>query len=306
MDTLPRKVIDGPAPLEWSFKDLVWYRIVLLVFLHVHLPYSIYLYIYHTSLALHVWTLFVTVYGGMGVTIGAHRLWAHRSFKATRNFQILAMLCFSSNFQDDILTWVNTHRTHHKYSDTDKDPHDSRRGFIYSHFGWLVVKEKKLVTEARRSVDMSDLLANPVVMFNRKYCFPLALVLTLLVPVGVPVLWGESLLVSYMVLFVFRYTFILHGTFIVNSLAHMYGNRPYDSASNARQNAFVTFITTGEGWHNYHHVFPYDYRASEFPWLYNLSAIFIDLFAFFGMVHDRRSVPQYLIDRRKERNKAGY
>lgn len=103
-----------------------------------------------------------------GVTAGAHRLWAHRTYKAKLPLRILLAILQTVAFQNHIYEWVRDHRLHHKYTDTDADPHNATRGFFFSHIGWLMLKKHKDVKEKGKNLDCSDLLEDPVVRFQKK------------------------------------------------------------------------------------------------------------------------------------------
>lgn len=103
----------------------------------------------------------------MGVTAGAHRLWSHRSYKATMPLQILLMV-FLSMANQRATHWVRDHRLHHKHSDTDADPHNATRGFLYSHIGWLFVRKHPEVKKRGKQINLSDLFNNPVLIFQHK------------------------------------------------------------------------------------------------------------------------------------------
>lgn len=107
--------------------------------------------------------------GGLGVTGGAHRLWSHRSYKATTPMRIILMLCFSLSGQNTLYDWVRDHRVHHKFSETDADPHNSNRGFFFAHVGWLMMHKHPEVIKKGNLLDMSDILNDPVVQFHQKY-----------------------------------------------------------------------------------------------------------------------------------------
>lgn len=158
-------------------------------------------------------------------------------------------------FQDCVIKWARDHRVHHKYSDTDADPHNSTRGFFFSHVGWLLVKKHPNVREAGKKVDISDLEADPVLQFQKKYYRYLMPFFCFFLPTVVPVLfWQESWLNAWLVTACFRYVFTLHITWSLNSFAHMFGHKPYDQNITPTQNVFVAGLALGEGWHNYHHV----------------------------------------------------
>ena len=157
--------------------------------------------------------------------------------------------------------------------------------------GWLLVKKDPKVIEAGKKLDVSDLDKDPVVYFQKSLdpwfsqfmCFAFPSVVAFC---G----WNESIWASYLVAGCLRYCFILHSTWLVNSLAHLVGSHPYDPEINPAENKFVSVLSGGEGWHNWHHTYPYDYAASELgsDKLYNPTKMFIDVCAFFGLVKDRK------------------
>ncbi|KAJ6223378.1 hypothetical protein RDWZM_001923 [Blomia tropicalis] len=240
----------------------------------------------------------------MGITAGAHRLWSHRSYKATLPLRILLMLLNSMALQNDIYVWCRDHRMHHKFSETDADPHNSKRGFFFAHMGWLLCKKHPEVIEKGKSLNFNDLLDDPVVRFQRRFYIPLVLLFCFIVPTIVPVyLCGETVNNAFFTCAFLRYCYILHCTWFVNSAAHMFGQQQYDKSIEPRENSFVRYCSYGEGYHNYHHVFPYDYSASELDWRdnFNFSTLFIDSFAMIGWAHDRRKVAPSNIMKRIER-----
>lgn len=104
----------------------------------------------------------------MGITAGAHRLWAHRTYEAKLPLRILLMIMQTTALQNDIHEWTRDHRVHHKFTETDADPHNAKRGFFFSHIGWLMVRKHKDVLIKGKTVDLSDLEADPVVMFQKR------------------------------------------------------------------------------------------------------------------------------------------
>ncbi|XP_044743803.1 acyl-CoA Delta-9 desaturase-like [Chrysoperla carnea] len=254
-----------------------------------------------------LWTFFLIYASGFGITAGAHRLWSHRAYKAKWPLKLILTFLFTISGQRDAYTWALDHRIHHKYSETTSDPHDATRGFWFAHIGWLVLTPHPNVVQKRLEVDMSDLEADPIVMWQRKLYLPLFMVIAVLMPVLVPFYyWNEQLWVSFLLSFAFRYAFTLNLAFFVNSAAHMWGNKPYDKFINPVENIYVSIAALGEGWHNYHHVFPWDYKTSELgTYTYNISTGFIDLFAKIGWAYDRKKVSREMIARRKARTGDG-
>lgn len=216
------------------------------------------------------------------------------------------MICNCVAFQNDIYEWSRDHRVHHKFSETDADPHNATRGFFFSHMGWLLVRKHPDVKGKGGKVDMSDLAADPVVIFQRKFYVPLVIFWCFIMPTLVPhYVWGESLSVAFYVVAMMRYTITLHSTWLVNSAAHMWGQRPYDKSINPAENRVVASLACGEGWHNYHHTFPYDYKTSELGWKLNMTTMFIDFWHLMGLAYDRKTVPIELVRRRIEKTGDG-
>ncbi|CAG7724213.1 unnamed protein product, partial [Allacma fusca] len=135
----------------------------------------------------------VTNLSGAGVTAGAHRLFAHRSYKATTPLKVLLAVLYSFSGQYSLLLWTAWHRIHHKFTDTDADPHNSTRGFFYSHIGWLFTYDHANFMEHYDKVDMSDLENDPIVMFHDKYYVFIHLIWVYIIPTLIPCaahLWG--------------------------------------------------------------------------------------------------------------------
>jgi len=294
-----------PTEVKTMPLKIRWRNVVLLSGLHMAAIYGLFLVPYaHT----YTWLFTIALYAmtALGITAGAHRLWTHRSYHAKLPLRIFLAMCNSMAFQNDIIEWSRDHRVHHKYSETDADPHNAKRGFFFAHCGWLMVRKHPAVKEKGRKIDMSDLLNDPVCAFQRKVYLPSVVLICFVLPSVLPwYLWGESLWVAYFVCAVLRYTLVLNATWLVNSAAHMWGNRPYDEHINPAENMFVTVGAMGEGFHNYHHTFPSDYSTSEFGMRLNLTTLFIDAMAWLGLADQRRKMGAETVERRKERTGDG-
>lgn len=292
---------EGPRPPM----KLVWRNIILMSLLHVGALYGFTLIPHAKTLTL-VWWAVCSVISGLGITAGAHRLWSHRSYKASFPLRVFLAFANSMAFQNDIYEWSRDHRVHHKYSETDADPHNAVRGFFFSHVGWLLVRKHPEVIDKGRKLDMSDLEADKVVMFQRRHYLISVLLMCFAVPTVVPwYFWGESLTIAYFLPGLFRYASVLNSTWLVNSAAHMWGNRPYDKTINPRENKMVALFAIGEGFHNYHHTFPFDYATSEFGWNLNPTAGFIDFMCFLGLATDRKKVSKSTVLARMQRTGDG-
>uniref|UniRef100_A0A2I9LPP9 Stearoyl-CoA desaturase 5 n=1 Tax=Centruroides hentzi TaxID=88313 RepID=A0A2I9LPP9_9SCOR len=282
--------------------QIVWRNVILFAFLHIGALYGFTLIFTSAKWQTILFAFFLYITSGLGITAGAHRLWAHRSYKAKWPLRVLLMFFNCIAFENDIYEWARDHRVHHKYSETDADPHNATRGFFFSHIGWLLVRKHPDVIEKGKNVDLSDVTNDPVVKFQKKYYIPLMVTSCFLLPTVIPWwLWGETVWNAFYVATIFRYCFTLNNTWLVNSAAHMWGNRPYDININPRENRLVALGAIGEGYHNYHHTFPWDYSTSELGWKINLTTMFIDTMAYLGLAYDLKTVPKEMVMKRKER-----
>ncbi|XP_069699839.1 acyl-CoA Delta-9 desaturase-like isoform X4 [Periplaneta americana] len=295
--------ISGKTP---GYKpEIVWRNVIIFVYVHVCAVYAVYLGFTKTKGATLLFGYLVASCGGFGITAGAHRLWAHKSYKATWQLRVILAIFQTIAFQNHIYEWSRDHRVHHKFSETDADPHNAKRGFFFSHVGWLLMKKHPDVINKGRKVDMSDLEEDPVVVFQRKYYLILMPLLTFVLPTIVPIyLWNEDPWVSWYTCLL-RWVLGLNFTWLVNSAAHMWGNKPYDRNISPAENPLVAFLAYGEGWHNYHHVFPYDYKTSELVFTINAATIFINFFALFGWAYDLKTISKETIMKRVGRTGDG-
>ncbi|CAG9806417.1 unnamed protein product [Chironomus riparius] len=246
-----------------------------------------------------LYSLWLIYAAGQGVTMGAHRLWSHRAFKANRWLKIFLLYMHTLAGQNCLYVWVRDHRQHHKYSDTDADPHNANRGFWFSHVGWLCVRKHPKVKEYGKKIDMSDMEADPYIMFQKNHYKLLYTVFALGLPTAIPIYcWGEGFWMAMWVAYFGRTIINLNVTWLVNSAAHLYGTRPFDKTIFPVESWMVAALATGEGWHNYHHAFPWDYRAAELGSPLNLTCTLIDFLAKFGIIYDRREATAAMVKNR--------
>ncbi|NP_001299594.1 acyl-CoA Delta(11) desaturase-like [Amyelois transitella] len=284
----------GPRKYKIVYRNLLTFG-----YWHLSAVYGLYLCFTCAKWATILFAFFLYVIAEIGITGGAHRLWAHRTYKAKLPLEILLLIMNSIAFQDTAFTWARDHRLHHKYSDTDADPHNATRGFFYSHVGWLLVKKHPEVKARGKYLSLDDLKNNPLLKFQKKYAILVIGTLCFLMPTFVPVyFWGEGISTAWNINLL-RYVMNLNMTFLVNSAAHIFGNKPYDKSIASVQNISVSLATFGEGFHNYHHTYPWDYRAAELGNnRLNMTTAFIDFFAWIGWAYDLKSVPQEAIAKR--------
>lgn len=186
----------------------------------------------------------------MGITFGFHRLLSHRSFKAHPVVEVFSSMCGILALQGPPMTWVAHHRMHHAGSDTDKDPHNSRLGFWFSHIVWLSINRAEFDDESLLKKYARDIDRDPYYNFISQLWFMIT----------VQVLWGLMCYAlagwSGVLWGVFaRLCFVYHVTWFVNSATHYFGYVTYESGDLSKNNWWVALLSFGEGWHNNHHTF---------------------------------------------------
>lgn len=231
---------------------------------------------------------------GLSITGGYHRLWAHRAYEARLPLRIFYMLFGAQALQNSVLIWASMHRVHHReVDDVDHDPYSIKRGFWYAHIGWMLRDYPCHVVDLSNA---RDLERDPVVAFQHRHYLAIALFMNIGLPllvgfaVGDP--WGVLLLAGLLRLVVNH-----HVTFFINSLAHMWGRRPYTEDNSARDNDLIALLTYGEGYHNYHHLFQWDYRNGVRWWQLDLTKWWIAFWSWTGQAKNLRRVPEFRIRR---------
>jgi len=226
---------------------------------------------------------------GMAITVGYHRLISHRAYKAHPVAEALLLIAASAAWQGSALEWSLDHIQHHSHIDTDKDPYNRRRGFFYAHMGWLFRRESP--TNYQR---IPHFLKNDrLVMLQHKVYVPLAILVSIVIPVALCG-WGGLLLVGGV-----RIVATHHTTWFINSWAHSGTKRPYNPDVTAADNWFLALLTFGEGFHNYHHTFPNDYRNGISAMAFDPSKWTIWLMSKIGAATDlKRTSPETIWERR--------
>jgi stearoyl-CoA desaturase (delta-9 desaturase) len=225
-------------------------------------------------------------WSGIGITGGYHRLWSHRSYKASWAWRLFLLIGGSAAFQGSAKWWCRNHRAHHRYTDTDKDPYNAKRGFFYAHLGWMLVKQN---TKQVGWADISDLQADPMIMFQHKYYIPICMTVGIALPTAICALWGD-IMGGYFYACMLRMVGCHHSTFFVNSLAHWYGDKTFSDHHTAFDSVVTALLTLGEGYHNYHHEFPQDYRNGIKYFHFDPTKWVIRLMSWFGATWDLQAV----------------
>jgi stearoyl-CoA desaturase (delta-9 desaturase) len=220
------------------------------------------------------------------VTAGYHRYFSHRSFKTSRAFQFVLAFMAMSSAQKGVLWWAAHHRWHHRYSDTEEDLHSPMRfGFWWSHVGWILSDtydktELHLIRDFARYPELRWLDRNHWVP-------PVTLAVSLFLIGG----WGA------LVWGFFLSTVLLwHGSFTVNSLAHLFGRRRYPTTDTSRNNWWLAIITLGEGWHNNHHFYMASVRQGFFWWEVDVTYYVLKVLSWARIVWDLRVPPPHVLE----------
>lgn len=232
-----------------------------------------------------VFWYFVT---GLGITAGYHRLWAHRSYNASKPLEYALAMAGAGAVQGSIKWWSRGHRAHHRYTDTDLDPYGAHHGLFWSHMGWMIMKPRRKPGVA----DVSDLTKNPVVRFQHKWYLELLFLVAFILPTIIPGLFWGDFRGGYFYAGAMRLVFVHHSTFCVNSLAHWLGTSPFDDKHTPRDHVITAFVTIGEGYHNFHHQFPMDYRNAIKWYQYDPTKWFIVACQTIGLASHLKTFPE--------------
>lgn len=187
--------------------------------------------------------------GAIGICLGYHRILTHRSLRVPRWLEYVVTTCGVLALQGGPIEWISTHRVHHKYSDTTRDPHNARKGFWWCHVAWLFAPNPARLTDEELVRFSPDLVAQPYYRFLERY----HILLTLGLAVVLFALGGWSWVIWAGFV---RLVLVYHVTWLVNSAAHGVGYRDYDAGDISTNNWWVGILAWGEGWHNNHHAFP--------------------------------------------------
>jgi len=215
------------------------------------------------------------------ITAGYHRYFAHRTYRTSRGFQLLLAVLGGTAAQKGALWWAAHHRDHHRFSDGVEDVHSPlRRGFWWSHVGWILSRRHHETKLDR----VKDLARFPELRFLDRYhgLPPTALAAVLFLAGGWPaLLWG----------FFVSTTVLWHGTFAINSVAHVLGRRRYETGEGSRNSFVLALVTLGEGWHNNHHFYPASTSQGFFWWELDVSFLVLRALAALRVVSGLRTAP---------------
>lgn len=285
-DTLP----------ETDQKEVDWLRIVPLIFLHLGCLGVFWVGWSWTAVIVSLTLYFIRMFA---ITGFYHRYFSHKTFKTNRAWQFVFGVMGNASVQRGPLWWAAHHRHHHRHTDQEQDVHSpSRHGFWWSHIGWMTSK----ANFATKMTYVKDWAQYPELRWLNRFdtVVPIVLAISLygfgeLLEHFAPqlgtngwqlVVWG----------FFISTTVLLHATVTINSFDHMYGTRRYDTPDTSRNNALLSLITLGEGWHNNHHHYAVAARQGFYWWEIDITYYLLVLMSWFGIIRDLRPVPEHVIN----------
>ena len=223
---------------------------------------------------------------GLSVTAGYHRLFAHKTYQAAWPVRLFLLVFGAGALENSVLNWAADHRVHHAHVDEERDPYNLTKGFWWAHMGWIFFEAEPIPKSVVR-----DLQEDPLVVWQDRFYALIGLGVAFGIPLIVGLLTGR-VLGCLLIAGVLRVVVSHHGTFFINSLCHMVGRRPYSTEHSARDSPIMAVLAFGEGYHNYHHSFPFDYRNGVKVWQFDPAKWMIWTLSRLGLARDLRRAPR--------------
>lgn len=251
-------------------------------------------YLWTHGVGMGVWVAFAILmaWTGLSITAGYHRLWSHKSYEAHPVVKYILLLGATLAVESSVFDWCSGHRSHHRHIDDEyDDPYSSRRGFWFSHMGWML---RKYPSGQYDYKNIPDLKKDKLLALQHKYYGFWVIATNVVVLAMIGWITGD-MLGTFLIAGLLRLVLTHHFTFFINSLCHMFGTRPYTDENTARDNGLLAIVTWGEGYHNYHHYFQYDYRNGVKWWQYDPTKWIIGLLAKVGLASNLKRVDDLTI-----------
>lgn len=230
------------------------------------------------------WLMFAILYAvtGLGITVGYHRLISHRSFECPAWVRACFLVAGGWAMENSALRWCADHIRHHARCDQEEDPYNAQKGFWYSHCGWIFYK-----SPYREEKYESRLRKDPLIMWQHRY-YVLIVLSGLALPFVVGLLHGGWMggLSCFVLAGVCRTFLVLNSTFCINSICHLWGSQPHSTQDSSRDSWWISLITFGEGYHNYHHTHLRDYRNGPKWYNFDPSKWLIFAMSRVGLAHN--------------------
>ena len=232
------------------------------------------------------WSMFVMLYmiTGLGITVGYHRLITHRSFKCPKWVEAAFLIAGGMALENSALRWAGDHIRHHARCDQKEDPYNATLGFWHSHCGWIFWKDPN-----RDPKYATRLLQDPLIMWQNQYYLPIVLT-GLALPFVVGLIYNGWIggIGCFLLAGLARAFFVLNSTFFINSICHIWGDQPHGTSNSSRDSWWISLLTFGEGYHNYHHMYQSDYRNGVRWYNFDPSKWLIWTLSKLGLAYDLR------------------
>ncbi len=294
---LPTKASD--SGLNPNGQRVDWLRIIPFILLHLAC-FSV-LWVGASPFAVIFMLLFYLV-RMFAITAFYHRYFSHKTFETSRVVQFVFALLGTMSSQRGPLWWAAHHRHHHRYADEAEDRHSPQHGFWYSHMGWFLNRQNF----ATNKQAVKDWLKYPELVWLDRFSLPIVIITAISI-----YFLGKWLAIHYPELntsgaqllvwgFLISTILLTHATLMINSLAHRYGSRDFDTNDHSRNNAWLAIITLGEGWHNNHHFYAGSVRQGFYWWQIDISYYLLKLMSWCGLVWNLKPVPARIYDAKKK------
>lgn len=232
----------------------------------------------------------------ISITAGYHRLFAHRAYKANALVRAFFLFFGAGALQSSALLWSLDHRVHHQHvDDKEKDPYSIKKGFMWAHILWLFYK----FDNQTESTKAPDLYQDKLVQFQHKYWMYIGSFSGFILPTLIAHFAWNDAFGGFFISGLLRSVINHHATFFINSISHCIGKQTYSDTHSARDNWFTALLTFGEGYHNFHHEFPSDYRNGVRFYHYDPSKWLIYGLSLVGLTSDLKRVSNELISRKR-------
>lgn len=239
-----------------------------------------------------LFSIFYYVLGGVSITAGYHRLWSHRAYSGRWPLRLFFAFFGAASVEGSIKWWGHSHRIHHRYTDTVRDPYDARRGLWFSHMGWMLLQPNP---KYRARADIADLTDDWIVRFQHRHYILIMLLSAFILPACLCSYFFNDFKGGLIYGGIIRVFAIQQATFCINSLAHYLGDQPFDDRRTPRDNWITALVTFGEGYHNFHHEFPTDYRNAIKWYQYDPTKVFIYGSSLIGLAFNLKKFSQNAI-----------
>ncbi len=286
------KRIKNPKSLQ---EKVDWERCIPFIILHLGLIFLIWVGWSPTAV---IAAIILYVLRMFAITGFYHRYFSHRTFKTSRAMQFIIAVWGNTSMQRGALWWAANHRHHHKHSDTHEDLHSPGvQGFWWSHIGWITCK-RNFPTDYSQ---IRDLAKYPELVFLNRfdqlvpYLYGIAMYAIGYILETVYPSLGVTAAQFFVWTFFVSTVFLLHGTLMINSMAHVWGKQRYDTQDDSKNSALLAIITLGEGWHNNHHRYPHSTRQGFRWWEIDITYYGLKIMSWLGLIRDLRRVPNELL-----------